>query len=150
MFFIRGAFEAIHKLRWVPDIIHCVGWFAGLAPLYLRSFYKDSPCLGKAKIIYSTAGEEEEGEMGDNLDEIMDYDKIPNELWKPSLEELTPRAIRKLGIMHADGVSLVAHSESEVEEYATFAKSLDKPMIMVAPEEDAEGKKHSEFYRSIL
>ncbi len=150
VFFIRGAFEAIHKLRWVPDIIHCVGWFAGLAPLYLRSFYKDSPCLGKAKIIYSTAGEEEEGEMGDNLDEIMDYDKIPKELWMPSLEELTPRAIRKLGIMHADGVSLVAHSESEVEEYATFAKSLDKPMIMVAPEEDAEGKKHSEFYRSIL
>ena len=33
VFFIRGAFEAIHKLRWVPDIIHCVGWFAGLAPL---------------------------------------------------------------------------------------------------------------------
>lgn len=151
VFFIRGAFEAIHKLRWVPDIIHCVGWFAGLAPLYLRSYYKDSPCLGKAKIIYSTAGEAEAvGDIGDNLKEVMSYDKIPPQMWESLVTELTPSALRKLGIQHADGVSLVAHNESEVAEYAQLAKELAKPLITVAPEEDTDGKKHSEFYRSIL
>ena len=53
IFYARGVFETIKKLCWIPDIIHCHGWFTALAPLYLRRMYLDDPCFSKTKIIYS-------------------------------------------------------------------------------------------------
>jgi len=53
IFYVRGVFETIKKLRWIPDIIHCHGWLTALAPLYLRRMYLDDPCFSKTKIIYS-------------------------------------------------------------------------------------------------
>lgn len=150
IFFIRGAFEAINKLRWIPDVIHCVGWFAALAPLYLRTYYKDSPCLGKAKVIFSTAPEEDHDTLGENLLEITSFDKINSELLEPIASEISLDNLRKLGIRHADGVSFIAENETEVATLATYAKELEKPMIVVSPDADEDGKKHSEFYRSIL
>ena len=53
IFYVRGVFETIKKLRWIPDIIHCHGWLTALAPLYLRRMYLDDPCFSKTKIVYS-------------------------------------------------------------------------------------------------
>ncbi|MDR0421441.1 MAG: glycogen/starch synthase [Proteiniphilum sp.] len=53
IFFIRGVMETVKKLRWVPDIIHCHGWFSALAPLYIKKGYADEPCFRSAKVIYS-------------------------------------------------------------------------------------------------
>src|SRR5574344_470161 len=52
IFFIRGVMETIKKLRWVPDIIHCHGWFSALAPLYIKKGYKDDPCFKNTKVVY--------------------------------------------------------------------------------------------------
>ncbi|GAB6394389.1 MAG: glycogen synthase [Bacteroidales bacterium] len=53
IFFVRGALEAIKKLRWIPNIIHCHGWMSALAALYVKRMYADDPCLQDAKIVYS-------------------------------------------------------------------------------------------------
>ena len=53
IFYVRGVFETIKKLRWIPDIIHCHGWLTAIAPLYLKRMYLDDPCFSKTKIIYS-------------------------------------------------------------------------------------------------
>jgi starch synthase len=53
IFFIRGALETIKKLRWIPDLVHCHGWFAALTPLYLRRMYVNDPCLKRARAVYS-------------------------------------------------------------------------------------------------
>ena len=53
IFYVRGVFETIKKLRWIPDIIHCHGWLTALAPLYLKRMYLYDPCFAKTKIIYS-------------------------------------------------------------------------------------------------
>jgi starch synthase len=53
IFYVRGVFETIKKLRWIPDIIHCHGWLTALAPLYLKRMYADDPCFSNTKIIYS-------------------------------------------------------------------------------------------------
>lgn len=150
IFFIRGAFEAIHKLRWIPDIIHCAGWFSAFAPLYLRTYYKNSPCLGNAKIIFSAAHNEEAGELGDNLKEIIAFDKIPHEMIQPLVDDFSVEGMKKLGITYADGVSLIAENEADVEELANYAKQMQKPTIICSPTADADGQKHSDLYRSLL
>jgi starch synthase len=53
IFYVRGALETIKKLRWIPDVVHCHGWFSALTPLYLRRMYVNDPCLRFARIIYS-------------------------------------------------------------------------------------------------
>ena len=34
VFFARGVLEAVKKMRWAPDLIHCQGWITHLIPLY--------------------------------------------------------------------------------------------------------------------
>jgi len=53
IFFVRGVIETIRKLRWVPDVVHCHGWIAALAPLYIKRAFADDPCFRSTKVIYS-------------------------------------------------------------------------------------------------
>ena len=53
IFFARGVLETVKKLRWSPDIVHCMGWFTGLVPLYLKKAYQDDPLFMNSKIVYS-------------------------------------------------------------------------------------------------
>jgi starch synthase len=53
IFFVRGVFETIKKLRWIPDVIHCHGWLTALTPLYLKRMYIDESRLVNTKVIYS-------------------------------------------------------------------------------------------------
>jgi starch synthase len=53
IFYIRGVFETVKKLGWSPDIIHCHGWMASLASVYLKTAYKDDPIFANAKVVMS-------------------------------------------------------------------------------------------------
>lgn len=80
VFFIRGVFETVKKLRWIPDIIHCQGWFTGLAPLYLKTLFKDDPALSQAKIVFSAYDESPDYPFAENLTEVLAYDGIKDPL----------------------------------------------------------------------
>jgi starch synthase len=41
IFFSRGILEALKKINWKPDIIHCNDWQSGLIPIYLKTIYAD-------------------------------------------------------------------------------------------------------------
>lgn len=47
-YFGKAALAALNFLNWIPDIIHCHDWQAALVPVYLRTFFENSP-IGKAK-----------------------------------------------------------------------------------------------------
>ena len=49
-FFSKAALAALNYMNWIPDIIHCHDWQAGLVPVYLRTLFHDSP-IGRAKSI---------------------------------------------------------------------------------------------------
>jgi starch synthase len=53
IFFIRGVMETVKKLRWTPDVIHCLGWMTALAPLYIKKAYNEDPFFKNSKVIYS-------------------------------------------------------------------------------------------------
>ncbi|MBQ6361328.1 MAG: GNAT family N-acetyltransferase [Lachnospiraceae bacterium] len=50
-FFGKAALAALNYLNWIPDIIHCHDWQAGLVPVYLRTLFADSPVGRAASII---------------------------------------------------------------------------------------------------
>jgi len=57
IFFARGVLETVKKLRWQPDIIHCVGWFSAVVPIYLRSTFADDPMFRDVKVVFSLFGD---------------------------------------------------------------------------------------------
>lgn len=111
VFFIRGVFETIKKLRWIPDIIHCQGWFTGLAPLYLRTMLKDDPALSHAKIVFSAYDRTPDYPFGANLMEVLAYDNIKDELLSP--EPLDRESLIALILKYIDGIVILEEDISE-------------------------------------
>ncbi len=53
IFFCRGVLETLKRLRWQPDIIHCLDWQSGLIPAYLRSLYKNDPFFRNTRTVFT-------------------------------------------------------------------------------------------------
>lgn len=147
IFFVRGALEAIKKLRWIPDIIHCHGTFTALGMLYLKKFYHDDPCLKKAKIVYSVYDEPAPVEIPEGLFECLKFDKF-----KPSALSILDgktdyEALNRLAIHYAHGVV-----QGSPELSPTLRQHIEESGAHFLPytalEESAAA--HNEFYKKIL
>ena len=53
IFYARGVLETVKKLRWVPDIIHCQGWISTIAPLFIKTCYREEPSFRDSRIIFT-------------------------------------------------------------------------------------------------
>lgn len=111
VFFVRGVFETIKKLRWIPDIIHCQGWFTGLAPLYLRTLLKDDPALSHAKIVFSAYDQTPDYPFGEDLAEVLAYDGITDDLL--SQGALDRESLIALILKYIDGIVILEEDISE-------------------------------------
>jgi starch synthase len=48
IFFCRGVLEAVKRLGWQPDIIHCHDWHTALVPNWLKTIYARDPFFAGA------------------------------------------------------------------------------------------------------
>jgi len=51
IFYARGLMEFIKAGGFSPDVIHCHDWQAGLAPVYIKTLYKDEPGIKGIKTL---------------------------------------------------------------------------------------------------
>jgi len=49
----RGVLEFLKKSSWVPEIIVCCDWQAGLIPNYLKTVYRKDPVLSKIASVFA-------------------------------------------------------------------------------------------------
>ena len=49
-FFGKAALAALNYMDWIPDVIHCHDWQAGLVPVYLRTMFDNTP-VGRSRVI---------------------------------------------------------------------------------------------------
>ncbi|ULB35829.1 MULTISPECIES: glycogen/starch synthase [Proteiniphilum] len=126
IFFIRGVMETIKKLRWVPDVIHCHGWFSALAPLFIKKGYADDPCFKNAKVVYSVYDELFEKPFNQNTAEKLRFDGIGD----PEIEKIKSRGIMdynnlmKLAIDYSDGIIQGSENiDPAVSEYIRESKA---------------------------
>ena len=49
-YFGKAALAALNYMDWIPDVIHCHDWQAGLVPLYLRTMFDNTP-VARAKVM---------------------------------------------------------------------------------------------------
>ena len=145
IFFIRGVLETIKKLRWVPDIIHCHGWFTALAPIYIKKGYKDDPCLKNAKVIYSVYDENFEKPFKEGFPEKLRFDTIGDK----EIEDVKARGtmdfvnLTKLAIDHSDGI--IQGSENINKELDKYINDKKIPYLGYIPDFDKNVDKIGEF-----
>lgn len=51
-YFAKAALAALNYLDWIPNVIHCHDWQAGLVPVFLREMFRESP-IGNAKTVFT-------------------------------------------------------------------------------------------------
>jgi starch synthase len=132
IFFIRGVLETVKKLRCVPDIIHCHGWFSALAPLYIKKGYGDDPCFTNSKVIYSVYDENFTKPLNENFAERLRFEGIDDE----EIAKIKARGtmdyinLTKLAIDHSDGIIQgSAQIDEEIKDYIIDSKKEFLPHI---------------------
>ncbi len=146
IFFVRGVFETVRKLRWAPDLIYCQGWFSALAPLYLKKEYHDDPVFAKSKIVFSTYNDKFEGELDkDFATKVMTEGIVRKDV--ALIKEPTHTNVNKLAFQYADGI-IFNHKDVD-DELREFASTLKKPTLEY-PGEDTYIDAYSAFFDKII
>ncbi len=145
IFFARGVLETVRKLRWEPSVVHCHGWFAAVAPVYLRHVFNDDPLFANLKIVVSLYDNEFEGNLDAGFAAKLKGEGVPQKAleW---VENPTYDNMMKMVVDHADGVVIEAEGLSgELKEYITAS---GKPVLISDKEKVLDS--YQKFYEEIL
>ncbi|MDR1336623.1 MAG: glycogen/starch synthase [Tannerella sp.] len=146
IFYVRGVFETIKKLRWIPDVIHCHGWLTALAPLYLKRKYADDPCFSRTKVIYSIYENAFQSTIGNNLHRKLKQDGATDHDMK-MIATADFVSLTKLAIQFSDGV---IQGTSEVDpELAAHISDTGKHFLPHQLPEDYIGA-YNDFYDLVM
>ena len=143
-FFARGVLETIKKLKWSPDIIHCLGWMGSILPLYIKTAYAEEPSFRDCKVIFTPTTQTLTSPIPANMDGIIAFRNATISATRGLGEKKLVPMLNKLGIKYADGVSFLA----ENEELMKFAEGLSKPCLQPVDVEDY-GIHYPTFYDTI-
>ncbi len=129
IFFIRGVMETVKKLRWTPDVIHCLGWMTALAPLYIKKAYNQDPFFKNSKVIYSLFADDFINPFrGLFADKLLLEGIEKTDLTSLQGNEIDFVSLNKLAIDHADGIiQSVPGTNEQVLEYIKEKKKKFLP-----------------------
>ncbi|MDD2285669.1 MAG: glycogen/starch synthase [Paludibacter sp.] len=147
IFFVRGVMETVKKLRWTPDVIHCLGWMTALAPLYIKKAYNQDPFFKNSKVIYSLFADDFKNPFRDLFADKLLLEGIE----KKDLEHLQGSeidyvALSKLAIDYSDGIiQSVPETNTEILKYI---KEKGKKFLPYKHDEDYADD-YVRFYDSV-
>ncbi|MDE6573866.1 MAG: glycogen/starch synthase [Muribaculaceae bacterium] len=149
IFFVRGVVETVKKLRWEPDIVHCVGWITALIPLYLKHIYNEDPAFRSCKVVYSLFAEEHNEKLNPEMERKLLEEGFTKEQLKSLINEngeINYTALNKIAIDFADAIAI--SSENVDPALIEYAKNSGKP-LMEYPGEEAFAETYAQFYKSL-
>ena len=143
-FYARGVLETIKKLKWSPDIIHCLGWMGSILPLYIKTAYAEEPSVRDCKVIFTPESQTFTSPVPANMDGIIAFRNATISATRGLGEKKLVPMLNKLGIKYADGVGFL----TENKELTKYAEGLGKPCLQPVDTEDY-GVYYPTFYDTI-
>ena len=125
-YFTRAVLEALPRLEFIPDIIHCNDWHTGMLPLLLKTQYIDSP-LGKAKSLITIHNIAYQGICGFGF--VQDFLSIPDGCFG-LMERFGQADFLKAGVVMADRVNTVSPSYAREICTPEYGEGLDWELSM--------------------
>ncbi|MBI5218549.1 MAG: glycogen/starch synthase [Bacteroidia bacterium] len=146
IFFARGVIETVKKLRWVPDIVHCLGYISSLVPLYLKRTFSEDPLFCNSKVLFSFYQEEKDLPLNKTFRNKLMMENIT----KKDVECLAnPDFVNtsKLAINMSDGI--IIGSNKIHPSLKKHIDALEKPVLSYQPA-DNYLTAYSEFYDKVM
>lgn len=148
IFYARGVLETVKKQGWVPDVIHCYGWMSALAPLYIKTAYRDEPSFRNTKVVMEVSPKEFVQDLGEVNAKFVEYkDTHYDDIKDICGERYGHTELEKLGVKYADGV--IVENQDVDPTIVEYARTLGLPIL-----ETGEGttykESYHEFYESLF
>lgn len=132
----RAALECCRRMNFRPHIVHAHDWHASIAPLWLRSNYKQDPVFAGTKSVLTIHNIGYQGEFG--AGDLADLDLGPDTYLLHQDDLKAGRIIAlKQGILHANAVTTV--SPTYAREIATPRYGMGMEAALAARGSDVRG-----------
>ena len=147
LFFARGVIETVKKLRWMPTVVHCHGWFSALVPVYLKTMFADEPLFRNVKVIVSLYDDAFPDPLDSGLREKIAGESIKSKnlalLDTPSYENL-----HRFVMNYVDGVAI--GSEQVDAPTLEMVRASGKPVLEYqSPAEEDFFDNYMRFYDAL-
>ena len=148
VFYARGVLETVKKLRWTPDVIHCMGWISSVAPLYIKKAFDDEPAYSNCKVVYSASSPDFQMDFGSKIIDSIKFKNIESsDLSDIFNNKYGFDELQKLAVYYSD--ALILDDNDVSPNVIEYAKSLDKPILHPSAKEDFQIA-YSDFYDKIM
>ena len=148
IFYARGVLETVKKLRWCPDVIHCFGWMSAVAPLYIKTAYKDDPPFANAKVIYSAYNEKPSSLSVDDFKRCLSFRSVDDAFLSGlDVDFSSPDVLNRLAVAFSDG--LVQAEDGACPDLMDFAAARNLPFLAY-PGTDSLAESYGEFYEKVF
>ena len=123
-FFSKAALAALNYMNWIPDIIHCHDWQAGLVPVYLRTLFQDSP-VGRARSILTIHNLRFQGIY--NIPTIQYWSGLPDSVFNMGAlkQDYEDANMLKGGLAYADRITTVSGTYAYEIQTAEYGENLE-------------------------
>ncbi len=147
LFFARGVIETVKKLRWMPTVVHCHGWFSALVPVYLKTMFADEPLFRNVKVVVSLYDDAFPDPLDSGLREKIAGESIKSKnlalLDTPSYENL-----HRFVMNYVDGVAI--GSEQVDAPTLEMVRASGKPVLEYqSPAEEDFFDNYMRFYDAL-
>ena len=137
-FFCRAVLEALPKLDFIPDVLHCNDWQTGLIPAMLKIQYNNLELYRDIKTVYTIHNLKFQGIFPiDFIEEMLGLGDLA--YTSDSLEFYGMCSFMKGGIVYADEVTTVSPTYAEEIQTAYYGERLDGLLRMRADQGHLSG-----------
>ena len=123
-YFAKAALAALNYMNWIPNVIHCHDWQAGLVPVFLRDTFRDSP-VSSAKTVFTIHNLRFQGIF--NIDTFrywtnLSYEVLSNDAIRSGRDDVN---MLKAGISYSDAVTTVSETYAGEIQTTQYGEQLD-------------------------
>ena len=123
-FFAKAALAALNYMDWIPDIIHCHDWQAGLVPIYLRTLFNGTK-LSSAKSILTIHNLRFQGIY--NIETIKYWSGLPDYVFNKDVlvQNYVDANMFKGGLAYANMITTVSGTYAGEIQTPFYGEGLD-------------------------
>lgn len=125
-YFSKASLAALNYLGWIPEVIHCHDWQAGLVPVFLRTLFKDT-AVASAKTAITIHNLRFQGIY--NVPTIKYWTGLPQSVFYYDLMAQGPNDqdanMFKGGLSYADRITTVSETYALEIQTPEYGESLD-------------------------
>ena len=123
-YFSKAALAILNYMEWIPDVIHCHDWQAGLVPVYLRTRFEGTP-VAAAKSVLTIHNLRFQGIC--SIEHLKYWSGLPDHLFDYPIFKINEREANmfKGGLAFADKITTVSATYAEEIQTDFYGEGLN-------------------------